>query len=196
MKHLASFSFCLLAIAACGDDVVTDAGPTEDAFVSDGTPLPDVGEDAPLAECPGELPAPEEGTEGHAAPLAAAPGEARAGRLTEGDIPADPEDLLVWRAGDWVLANEHIAVVVEDVGTSDGYEVWGGKVIGLARVEGGAMVEPADFNEIIWGSGRFTNEVTSVGVLNDGSDGEAAVVRAIGPMRAIPFVDVFARTGR
>ena len=54
------------------------------------------------------------------------------------------------------------------------------------------MIEPADFNEVIWGSGRFTNEVTSVGVINDGSDGEAAVVRAIGPMRAIPFVDVFA----
>lgn len=195
MKYLAPFSLCLFAFAACGDDTTPteDAGPPEDTFQSDGTPPPDAEPDVPLTECTEELPPLEEATgEGHASPLGSAAGEARAGRLAEGDIPADPNDLLVWRAGDWVLANENIAVVVEDVGTSDGYEVWGGKIIGLARVEGGAMVEPADFNEIIWGSGRFSNEVTSVGVMNDGSDGEAAVIRAVGPMRAIPFVDVFA----
>ncbi|MFT5354055.1 MAG: hypothetical protein ACI9KE_001255 [Polyangiales bacterium] len=188
MKYLAHLSLCLFAFAACSDDVIIfdDAGPSDDVFADD------VGEDVPLTECTEALPPLEEGGDGQAAPLDAAAGEARAGRLAEGDIPPDPDDLLVWRAGDWVLANENIAVVIEDVGTSDGYEVWGGKIIGLARVEDGAMVEPADFNEIIWGSGRFSNEVTSVGVMNDGSDGEAAVIRAVGPMRAIPFVEVFA----
>ena len=128
MKYLALFSFCLFAFAACGDDTfTTDAGPTEDTFQSDATPPSDTGEDAPLTECAEPIPALEEGGEGHAAPLEAPVGEARAGRLTEADIPADPSDLLVWRAGDWVLANEHIAVVVEDVGISDGYEIWGGR---------------------------------------------------------------------
>jgi len=131
-------------------------------------------------------------TTGHIAPLGAAAGEARAGVVGLGDLPADPHGLLTWSEGDFVLANSKIAVVIEGLGASDSYDPWGGKIVGLARIEGGAMVEPADFNEVIPGIGRYTIEPTSVGVLNDGSDGSAAVIRVVGSLAAIPFIDEFA----
>ncbi len=82
----------------------------------------------------------------HADPFGASATEARAGRLTSEDLPEDPEGLLTWREGDWVLANDRVAVVIEDARPSDGYDPFGGKLAGMAAVEGGRMVRPADFN--------------------------------------------------
>ena len=42
------------------------------------------------------------------------PGDVRAGRLSEDQLPDDPNGLAVWEAGDFALVNEHIAVVIED----------------------------------------------------------------------------------
>ncbi|MBX3249688.1 MAG: carboxypeptidase regulatory-like domain-containing protein, partial [Myxococcales bacterium] len=124
----------------------------------------------------------------HAEPLRAGAGEARAGVLRAADLPPDPEDLLTWREGDFVLANEHIALVIESARASDGYDPFGGKIAGLASVEGGRLVAHADFNEIIPGVGRYTVVPDVVGVQADGSDGGAAIVRVVGPLRAIPFI--------
>ncbi len=146
---------------------------------------PDAGADVPAFECSGVEPF-LLGGDGHADPLGAGSGEARAGRLSADDLPSDPSRLLTWAAGDFVLANDRIAVVIEDVGASDGFDPWGGKPVGLARVEGGALVEPADFHEFIPAVGRFTFAATSVGVVSDGVD---AVVRAVGELRPIPFLD-------
>lgn len=132
---------------------------------------------------------------GHAAPLGSAAGETRAGRLEASAIPVppgDPESLRVWAPGDFVLANDRIAVVVEDAGASDHFDPWGGKIVGLARVEGGAMVEPAELNEIMLGVSRFTVATTSVGILDPGGEGRSAIVRAVGRLQPIPFVDSFA----
>ncbi len=129
---------------------------------------------------------------GHSAPLEAPPGEARAGRLTESDIPPDPTRLLTWSAGDYVLANDKVAVVIEAAGPSDGYDPWGGKPVGIARVEGGTLVEPADFNELIPAVGRHTFEAESVTVLDPGGE-NAAVIRAVGNLKPIPFADDLAR---
>lgn len=123
----------------------------------------------------------------HADPLGASSGEVRAGLLSADDIPADPDGLLRWAAGDLVLANDRIAVVIEGAGASDGYDPFGGRPVGIARVEDGAMVEPADFNEIIPAVGRFVVDAEVVGVLADGSDG-TAIVRAVGQLAEIPFV--------
>lgn len=149
-----------------GTDGGTDSGPTCDA--------------------PPELPAPGDPT-GHADPLGVGPGEARAGRVAAADLPVHPGGMLTWKEGDFVLANEHVAFVIEDAGASDLYDPFGGKVVGVARMSEGRMVEPADYNEIIVGLGRFVLEPDSVTVVSDGSSG-AAVVRARGILRAIPFV--------
>ncbi|MDH5493537.1 MAG: hypothetical protein OEY14_16405, partial [Myxococcales bacterium] len=129
---------------------------------------------------------------GHADPLGAAAGEARAGLVGAGMLPADPSGLLTWAEGDFVLANSRVAAVIEAAGPSDGYDPWGGKLVGLARIEGGSLIEPADFNELIPGIGRFTVQTESVTVMADGSAGGAAIVRAVGMLQPIPFIDEFA----
>lgn len=171
---------CLLLVACGGDDDATDASSDV---------VGDVGGDIDTVDAPCELPAFEVGDQGHADPLGAAPGEARAGRLSA--IPADPSRLLTWRAGDFVLANDRVALVIEDVGASDGFDPWGGKPVGMARVRDGELFEPADFNELIGAFGRHTFEATSVSVLQEG---DTAIVRAIGQLRPIPFIDELART--
>ena len=127
--------------------------------------------------------------DGHAEPLGAAAGEARAGRIEAGELPEDPDGLATWAAGDFLLANDRIAVLVEDVGVSDGFDPFGGKLVGLFRVEDGALVEPASLNEISTGIGRFTFEPSSVTVTSDGSDGGPAVVRVLARLTGLPFID-------
>ncbi len=129
------------------------------------------------------------GGDGVADPLAVPAGEARAGRIDEGELPADASEYLTWRAGDFVLANERVAMVIEDVGASDLYDPWGGKPVGLGRVEGGALVDPADFGEIFFFTGRYTIMTEHVGVVADGRDGGPAIVRAQGLLRPLPFLD-------
>ena len=90
---------------------------------------------------------------GHAEPLGAAPGESRAGRLAAEDLPADRTGLATWEAGDFVIANDRVALIIEDAGHSDLYDPYGGRPVGIARVEGGALVDAGDFNEVIFGFG-------------------------------------------
>lgn len=146
--------------AACGDD-----GP-------------------PPPTCPGPF---EVGTDGHAAPLGASATEARAGRLAA--IPDDPQSLATWRAGDFVLANDKVAIVIEDVGDSDQYDPWGGKPVGIARVANGALVEPTNFGEFFIMTGRSTVIADSVSVIADGTDGGPAIVRARGKLHPVPFLE-------
>ncbi len=163
---------CALALAACGSPVLeTDAG-----------------RDAPAQSC--EIVPFEAGDpDGHADPLGVGPGEARAGRVRAEQLPPFPTGLEVWEGGDFVLANEHVAMVIEDAGESDLYDPWGGRPVGIARVEGGALVEPGDFGEILVLLGRTTVLTQRVTVLADGSEGGAAIVRAEGVLRPLPFFE-------
>jgi hypothetical protein len=56
-------------------------------------------------------------------------------------------------------------------------------------VEGGRLADAADFGEMFLLEGRFTVLTESVTVMNDGTDGEAAVVRAVGWLRPLPFFE-------
>lgn len=166
MRVWLCLSVSLLAIlAACGGD-------------DDGAP-----------SCAPGLP-PDGDTTGHAAPLGAGPTEARAGRITSAaQLPATTLGLETWAVGDYVLANDKVALVIEDVGESHLYDPWGGRPVGAALVENGALVRPADFGEIFFLIGRASIVTESVTVVNDGSDGQPAVVRARGRLAPLPFLD-------
>src|SRR5262249_55079680 len=88
-----------------------------------------------------------------------------------------------------VIANDKIAVVIEDVGDSDLYDPWGGRPVGLARVANGEMIEPANFGEFFLLTGRSTVVTDSVSVIADGSDGGTAIIRAGGKLHPLPFFE-------
>jgi hypothetical protein len=127
--------------------------------------------------------------QGHPDPLGATPDEARAGRVSAADLPVVPSGLATWKEGDFVLANARVALVIEDAGDSDLYDPWGGRPVGLARVEDGRMVEPNNFGELFLLTGRSTVVTERVSVLNDGSDGNPAVIRARGKLHPLPFFE-------
>ena len=117
------------------------------------------------------------------------PGEVRAGRLSQDQLPDDPNGLAVWEAGDFALVNEHIALIIEDDDVSDLYLPFGGSIVGITRYEDGALVDRADYNEFAIGLRRFLVAAETVSLINDGTDGNPAVVRAEGPLRALPFFE-------
>ncbi len=126
---------------------------------------------------------------GHPQPLGAGPNEARAGRIHAAQLPAVASGLITWKDNDFVLANDKVALVIEDVGDSDLYDPWGGRPVGLARVENGALVEPSNFGELFILTGRSSVLTDSVSVIADGSDGGTAIIRARGKLHPIPFFE-------
>ena len=126
---------------------------------------------------------------GHPDPLNAGPSEARAGRIRASQLPVVPSGLVTWKDNDFVLANDRVALVIEDVGDSDLYDPWGGRPVGLARMAGGQLVEPNNFGEFFILTGRATVVTDSVSVIADGSDGGPAIIRARGKLHRLPFFD-------
>lgn len=171
------------------DAGVTDAGGLDATDVATTDAAPD--KDVPTS-CPTMAPFEAGSVEGAASPLQVPSGGVRAGRLEASELPQNRTGLGEWRPGDYALVNERVAVIIEAARDSSGYNPWGGMPIGAARYDGGRLVDAADFGEVITGLGRFTFNTRSVTVLRDGTDG-TAVVRSLGRMRAIPFIDEFAR---
>ena len=169
---------CLFACVGCGSDPIVIADGGSDAGPACATP-----EAFPMGSA-----------DGHASPLLAPAGEARAGRVVAADLPPDPAELATWAPGDYVLANDHLALVVSQVGRYEVYDPYAGRVRGLARVEGGHLVAPASFNVAIVGLGRFVVATESVSVLADGSDGGPAIVRAVGPLVGLEALGPFLAT--
>ncbi len=129
------------------------------------------------------------GDDGHPAPLGSSPSEARAGRVGEADLPPDPSGLLTWRPGDFLLANDRVAMVIEATGASDLYDPWGGRPVGVARVEAGRMTDAPAFGEILLLIARQSVVTRSVSVLADGQDGGPAIIRAAGTLAPLPFFE-------
>ena len=158
----------LLLIAACNS--------------GDDGPQPNVCATPPPAFAAGDA-------DGHPDPLHAGPTEARAGRIHAGQLPPVPSGLITWKGEDFVLANDKVALVIEDVGDSDLYDPWGGRPVGLARMANGALVEPNNFGELFLLVGRSTLVTDSVTVMADGSGGGPAIIRAHGKLHPIPFYE-------
>ncbi len=169
-----------LLIAGCGGEIydVTGGGtggspPTCDA--------------ATLVFEPGD-------SDGHADPFGAkAAGQARAGRIQASDLPQPAANRQRIEDGDFVLANDQIAVVIEDRDVSDGYGRFGGEIIAVDRVgEDGVPLGLSMFIETLQLTSAYQINPTSVSVMNDGANGEAAVVRVTGALSGIPFlIDTF-----
>jgi len=120
---------------------------------------------------------------------AKAAGQARAGRIKAADVQQPAHGRQRVRDGDFVLANSKIAVVIADKGNSDGYYPFGGKILALDLVGAdGKMLGLSNFTETIAGFSLYVINPTDVSVMNDGSDGNEAVVRVSGPLAPIPFL--------
>lgn len=128
---------------------------------------------------------------GHSEPYGAkAAGQARAARLTAADVVQPAHGRQKVREGDYVLANEHVAFVIEGPGMSDGYSPFGAGVLSVDRVgDDGRPLGNSRYVEMLTGLSIEMLDPESFGVINDGSDGEAAVVRAVGQLKPIPFLD-------
>ncbi len=129
---------------------------------------------------------------GHAEPYGAkAASQARAGRLLRSDQIVQPaHGRQQIRVGDYVLANDKIAVVIEDKGLSDGYARFGGEVLSVDKVgEDGRPMGISYYGETLLGLSIEMVEPTSVTVLKDGSDGGDAVIRVLGITKPIPFME-------
>jgi hypothetical protein len=129
--------------------------------------------------------------DGHADPFGAkAAGQARAGRLHDvSDVAQPAHGRQGIQNGDFVLANDKIAVAIEDGGLSDGYARFGGEIISVDQVgDDGRPTGKSRYVETLMGIGLTQVNPTSVTVLQDGSDGGDAIVRVIGRTEVIPFV--------
>jgi hypothetical protein len=73
---------------------------------------------------------------GHADPAGAkAAGQARAGRITSASQIRQPKDARQKvHVGDFLLANDKIALYIEDNGLSDGYARFGGEILAVDKV--------------------------------------------------------------
>ena len=155
-----------LCVAACGDDGST--GVTVDAGPPDAAPLQNDLDDflPPLPEPTG---APQAVFAGHITAENAA-AELIAGPAATG-LP-----------GDLYLRNTRARFVIQAATRAIGVNPFGGTVVdAIALDEGGSPIGPEHFGELgfMYQAGR-TCEVSTVDILLDGSDGGAAVIRAIG----------------
>jgi hypothetical protein len=150
------FGVCLatsVLLAACPSDEPADPPP----------PVPDLGADPAVP---------------------AGPGEVRAGVIREGD--AGQAGLIggiasEGRAGDIKLFNERVQFVIQGIYAGHGYIEGGGTVIDMDRVrpEGQLGRDFTDELFLAFSVGRLFRAQT-VELVNDGSDGNPAVVRATG----------------
>jgi hypothetical protein len=169
-----------LALAACSDEDVPPPG----AASSTGTP----------GACPAELVLGLEPGDpvGHTDPLgAASAGEARAGRIADvTQVPQPAHGRQRIEQGDYLLANDKVAFVIEAKDESDGYATFGGELLSVDRIgPDGLPLGRSYYIETLMGISNEMIDPTSVGVIADGQGGGPAVVRVLGNLRGIPFLD-------
>jgi hypothetical protein len=131
---------------------------------------------------------------GHTSPEGAlAAGQARAGRIAREDQIHQPTNARQKvRVGDYLLVNDKIGVYIEDKGLSDGYARFGGGILAIDRIGPDGLPDgTSQYIEQLLGVSGELVDPDSVTVLNDGSDGQAAVVRAVGTLRKVPFAEAY-----
>ncbi len=163
---------------ACSDDVEPqlDSGPP----VKDGaTDLGDGG--APDTGIPLNLP---KGNDGHAKlSEALKSGQVRAGKVTDkGNLLTGVK--VEGQVGDFKIYNDKVAFIIQAARVSDGWNPYGGEVIDAAKIGGKGSL----LGEMLMAVYVNILKPTSVGVINDGSDGKAAVIRTMGSPEIVPYL--------
>ncbi len=128
---------------------------------------------------------------GHADPAGArAAKQARAGVITDLAMVHSPADVrFPVRVGDYLLANEKIALYIESARVSDGYNPFGGEIAAIETVgEDGLPRGASEWAEALISAGGMVVAPDRVTVLADGSDGKAAIVRSQGVLKVAPFL--------
>ena len=90
--------------------------------------------------------------------------------------------------GDFLLANARIRVVIEDARPSDGYDPYGCSIAAADRTRAPGEAGQSRFGEIWLGLNFRAANCSHIAVINDGRDGEAAVIRAEGVDDQSPFM--------
>jgi hypothetical protein len=131
--------------------------------------------------------------DGNADPFGAkAAGQARAGRVRDASMifrAADAKAKV--RPGDFVLANDRIAVYVAGSRVTDGYLPFGGEIVSLEPVgDDGKPRGIGQYEESLIAFSKQTVAPDSVTVMNDGSDGKAAIVRVSGVLTNVPLLEI------
>lgn len=117
-----------------------------------------------------------------------AEGETRAGQVTsEDELIGGP--MAKAKLGDYKLYNSRIRVIVESERTSDGWGTIGGSIADADIVRPEGEEGQSLFSEYFYLFGLKMQDTEKVEVINDGSNGEAAVVRFTGPDTTLPFID-------
>lgn len=180
MKLFLTVAPTLLLAVGCGGD----PAPEQDAGIPDSGE-PDGGQpDSGPEECLGFEPweAGDDGAEDLTLPPT--DGGAVAGRITEEGQLLDglkPRG----RVGDFLLANDRIALIIEDARPSDGYGTGGGEILDADLVGPDGPLGESLFNEMLVGILAEVLDAEQVSVMSDGSDGEAAVIRATGHLAPV-----------
>ena len=166
------------------------AGCSDDAVPAPGAASTGVGPTG----CPADLATGFEAgdPDGHADVFGArAAGQARAGRIADvSTVPQPAHGRQRIETGDYVLANDQVAFVIEGKDESDGYATFGGELLSVDRVgDDGRPLGRSYYLETLMGISNEMVDPDTVSVLADGSDGGAAIVRVAGTLRAIPFLN-------
>lgn len=196
-KHRLAFAVPLLLCISCGSDEPdppgADSGPALDAAPPDAAPADaaaDAGDEITRCDAHDDV---ERGGDGLADLGAPAAGQARAGRITDaGHLLPGPKTR--GKVGDFLLANDRVAFVIEDARPSDGYDPVGGEIADASLFDAEGRPEPSLWGDVLWGMGPRLLEPDSVGVLADGSDGGPAIVRVVGTFVDIPLIKDLAAT--
>ena len=128
---------------------------------------------------------------GHALP---APGFAAAWQVS------DPRELIAGpstggRKGDFEIANARVRFVIEDARPSDGYDPYGCSIAAADRQRDPVAAGESRFGELWLGFNFRAPDCAAISVVNDGSDGQPAVIRATGHDAESPFMaSLFAAT--
>ncbi len=116
--------------------------------------------------------------------------QARAGKV------ADKAHLLSGikvegKVGDFKIYNSKVAFIIQGKRKGDGLAPDGGKLLDAARLGQTGAAGRSLLGEVILGALTFTIKPRTVGVVADGSDGSAALVRVVGELSPVPLLDSF-----
>jgi hypothetical protein len=92
------------------------------------------------------------------------------------------------RVNDWEIANARVRFLIEDARPSDGYDPYGCGIAAADRQRDAGEAGESRFGEIWTGLNFRAPDCSSIGVVNDGSDGQPAAIRAVGHDAESPFM--------